>query len=73
MHELLRTNNIVRLEYIRSVLGEGGIETFVFDGHMSVTEGSIGILPRRLMVTDEDAERARTLMRSVGEEPGPEV
>lgn len=70
MQELLRTNDVVRLEYVRAVLGEEGIETFVFDGHMSITEGSIGILPRRLMVAQEDADRARTILREVGEELG---
>ncbi len=70
MEELLRTNDVVRLEYVRAVLGEEGIETFVFDGHMSITEGSIGILPRRLMVAQDDADRARTILREVGEEPG---
>ena len=72
VQELLRTNDVVRLEYVRAVLGEEGIETFVFDGHMSITEGSIGILPRRLMVTDDDADRARTILREVGEEIGPD-
>lgn len=72
MQELLRTNDVVRLEYVRAVLGEEGIESFVFDGHMSITEGSIGILPRRLMVAQEDAGRARTILREVGEELGPD-
>ena len=72
MQELLRTNDGGRLEYVRAVLGEEGIETFVFDGHMSITEGSIGILPRRLMVAQEDADRARTILREVGEEIGPD-
>ena len=68
MKEIVRTNDVVRLEYIRAVLGEEGIETFVFDGHMSVTEGSIGILPRRLMVAEPDAIRARSILRAAGEE-----
>lgn len=68
MEEILRTNDVVRLEYIRAVLGEEGIETFVFDGHMSVTEGSIGILPRRLMVAEPDADRARSILSAAGEE-----
>ncbi len=72
MQELLRTNDVVRLEYVRAVLGEEGIETFVFDGHMSITEGSIGILPRRLMVTDDDADRARRILREAGEELAPD-
>ena len=71
MEEILRTNDVVRLEYIRAVLGEEGIATFVFDGHMSVIEGSIGILPRRLMVAEPDADRARSILRTVGEEIDP--
>ncbi len=64
MQELLRTNDVVRLEYVRALLREEGIETFVFDDHMSITEGSIGILPRRLMVADPDIGRARAVLQT---------
>jgi hypothetical protein len=58
MREVLRTNDPVLLSFARSVLEAEGIEAIVFDDHMSVMEGSIGVLPRRLMVADEDGSRA---------------
>ena len=59
MIELLRTNDPVILSYIQAVLGDAGIPTFLFDSNMSIMEGSIGMLPRRLMIDDDDAARAR--------------
>lgn len=62
MKELLRTNNVVYISYAQAVLADAGIETLVFDGNMSIVEGSIGALPRRLMVADEDEAAARRLL-----------
>ena len=62
MKELIRTNNVVYLSFAQAVLKDAGIETLVFDGHMSNLEGSIGALPRRLMVADEDEAEARRLL-----------
>ncbi len=62
-------NDVVRLQFLRALLSDAGIETFVFDGHMSVTEGSIGILPQRLMVADEDERRAKAVLAEAGEGP----
>jgi hypothetical protein len=58
MKEVLRTNDLVLLSYATHVLAEAGIEAVVFDAHMSAVEGSIGAFPRRLMVQDEDINRA---------------
>jgi len=60
--ELLRTNDPVIISYIQAVLGDAGIETFLFDSNMSIMEGSIGMLPRRLMIDENDAERVRGLL-----------
>ena len=49
---------------------DGGIECFVLDQHMSVLEGSASAIPRRLIVLDEDAERARHILREAGELDG---
>lgn len=46
------------LNYAQAVLAEAGIEAIVFDNHTSVMEGSLGVLPRRLMVADDEASRA---------------
>jgi len=67
MIELMRLNDPVRLSYLIAVLKDGGIEAIVLDTHMSVLEGSLVAIPRRLMVSDENAETARRLLREVGE------
>lgn len=63
MKELLRTNNPVYLSFAEAVLKDAGIDCLVFDQNMSVMEGSIGVLPRRLMVPDAELERARQILR----------
>lgn len=68
MKELLRTNDIVKLSWLEALLADAGIESLVLDLHTSVLEGSIGILPRRLMVSEDDYLRARLLLRDAGEE-----
>lgn len=59
MEELLRSNDPVRLSFARHVLEAEGIGFLQFDDHMSVLEGSIGILPRRIMVASGDLAHAR--------------
>jgi hypothetical protein len=62
MLELLRTNDVVRLSWVQALLAEAGIEYVVLDQHTSLVEGSIGAIPRRLMVQDDDFDRARHLL-----------
>jgi hypothetical protein len=66
VHELVRTNNAVVISAIGALLDEAGIPYFVLDQNMSVLEGSIGILPRRMMVAEQHAEAARTLLANAG-------
>ena len=63
MEELLRTNDITVIAYVNAILTESGIDLFELDVNISVLEGSIGILPRRLMVRSDDLIKARQLMR----------
>lgn len=51
------------MSFATALLRGEGIECFEIDVHMSVLEGSIGILPRRLMVRDKDHFQARAVMR----------
>jgi len=67
MKELVRTNNAVLLSWLQTLLSQEGIESFVFDSHMSVLEGSANAIPRRLMVVDEDYDKARETMTEAGE------
>jgi hypothetical protein len=62
MKELLRTNNIVRLSWIQALLTDAGIGSVVLDQHTSLVEGSIGAIPRRLMVAERDHARALRLI-----------
>lgn len=62
MVELRRSNDLVYLSWARAVLKDGGVETILLDDHVSNVEGSIGAIPRRLMVADDDAPRARDIL-----------
>ena len=58
MKELLRTTDPTVIAFASALLDGEGIDAFTFDVHMSVLDGSLGILPRRLMVRDQDYARA---------------
>ncbi|MBH61730.1 MAG: hypothetical protein CL569_04635 [Alphaproteobacteria bacterium] len=62
MIELLRTNNPVLISWLQALLEDDGIEVIVLDSHMSVMEGSISAIPRRVMVHDDHILRARRLL-----------
>lgn len=68
MRELLRTNDVVKISWLQALLADAGIETVVLDQHTSIIEGSIGAIPRRLCVLDEDLSRARRVLEDAGEE-----
>jgi Putative prokaryotic signal transducing protein len=68
MKELLRTNDPVRLSWLQAVLADSGIDSLVFDHHTSLVEGSIGAIPRRLMVAEGDYRRARALLAAADKE-----
>ncbi|TIX62812.1 MAG: DUF2007 domain-containing protein [Mesorhizobium sp.] len=61
MIELIRTNDAVIISFVESLLRDAGIGCFVADQNMSVLDGSIGILPRRIMV-----EAARRILTDAG-------
>ena len=66
MRELLRTNDPTVIAFATALLQGEDIDCFAMDVHMSVLEGSIGVLPRRIMVRDGDLARARVVMRDNG-------
>ena len=65
MEELLRSNDPVWLSFVRHVLAEAGIDFLQFDEYMSALEGSVGAIPRRIMVLEEDLPRARLNLGNV--------
>lgn len=62
MKELLRTTDPVKMAMATALLEGEGITAFQMDVHMSVLEGSLGILPRRLMVHQRDAFLAKAIL-----------
>ena len=62
MKELLRSNNLVEISYLSSMLKSEGIEVHILDNNMSIIEGSGMAIPRRLMVSDTDFILAKTLL-----------
>lgn len=62
MQELMRTNDITLTALVRAILDDAGIPIFELDVNMSVLEGSIGILPRRIMVAERDYERVLRIL-----------
>jgi Putative prokaryotic signal transducing protein len=66
MREIVRTNDAVLITAIEALLKGAGIRHVVLDQNMSVLDGSIGMLPRRIVVDDDDASRARRLLTDAG-------
>jgi hypothetical protein len=64
--ELLRTNDLVLISRIETILRDAGLDFFVADQHMSAVEGSLGFLPRRVLVADDDSGAARAALAEAG-------
>lgn len=71
MRELLRTTDPTVIAFARVLLEGEGIMPFVLDVHMSILDGSTGILPQRMMVVDRDLFMARAIMRDNGIDTSP--
>ena len=66
MRELVRTNDLVLISAIEAFLTSANIQHVVLDQNMSVLEGSLGMLPRRILVDEDQADRARKLLQEAG-------
>jgi len=66
VRELVRTNDEVLLSAVKALLQSADIPHLVLDQNMSVLEGSLGILPRRILVAEEQLQSARRLLKDAG-------
>ncbi|MBX9619915.1 MAG: DUF2007 domain-containing protein [Hyphomicrobiales bacterium] len=66
MLELLRSNDPVLISAAQALLDAAEIGHFLFDQHASIVEGSLGVLPRRLMIDRDDETAARRLLTQAG-------
>jgi hypothetical protein len=66
MKELVRTNDAVLISFVEALMRDAGIAYLVADQNMSVLDGSLGILPRRIMVDADEIERAKKILADAG-------
>ena len=66
MIELMRTNDPVLLSFVEALMRDAGLTVFVADRNMSVIEGSLGVLPRRVMVAEDELDDARRVLMEAG-------
>ena len=66
MEELIRTNNPVTISFVEALMRDAGIGTFVADQNMSIIEGSIGAIPKRLLVESDRFEQAKRIVKDAG-------
>jgi len=65
LEEVFRTNDLVKLSYIKHLLSEEGIEPFVLDEHTAMIDGRGPMVPIRITVRSDLADRARYVLREV--------
>jgi len=66
LRELVRTNDLVLISAVGALLDGANIHHMVLDQNMSIVEGSLGLLQRRILVNDEDNHAARRLLTDAG-------
>jgi hypothetical protein len=66
VRELVRTNDIVLVSAVGALLDGANIHHLVLDQNMSIIEGSLGVLPRRILVHEDDNRQARQLLSDAG-------
>jgi len=66
LRELVRTNDIVLVSAVGALLDGANIHHLVLDQNMSIIEGSLGVLPRRILVHEDDNRAARQVLSDAG-------
>ncbi|MCB1453657.1 MAG: DUF2007 domain-containing protein [Rhizobiaceae bacterium] len=66
MIELVRTNDPVVISFIEALMRDAKISFLVADQNMSIVEGSLGILPRRVLVDESDLAQAKRILQDAG-------
>tara|TARA_X000001036_G_C20501837_1_gene734191 strand:+ start:81 stop:293 length:213 start_codon:yes stop_codon:yes gene_type:complete len=66
MEVILQTTDITQIPFVKMLLSSEGIQPFVFDENMSFLEGSINVLPIRVMVLSKDYADAQMILKQNG-------
>jgi hypothetical protein len=62
----MRTNDVVLVSAVGALLDGANIHHLVLDQNMSVIEGSLGVIPRRILVHEDDNVQARRVLTDAG-------
>ena len=65
MKEIIRTNNLIKISKIQSILNSANIRNILMDEHTSTVEGSINAIQKRIMVSDSDYKASKQLIRDI--------
>ena len=63
MKELIRTNDLILISRIHSILNDSAIQCELLDTHASIIEGSINAIQKRIVVSNDDFERSLRLIQ----------
>ncbi len=63
MREVLRSNDAVLLSFVEVLLRDAGLNPQLVDQHVSAIEGSIGALPRRILIDADELAQARRILK----------
>lgn len=63
MRELFRSNDAVLLSFVESLFNDAGVAHVIVDGNMSIMEGSLGVLPRRMLVSEDQWNQALRILK----------
>ena len=63
MKELFRSNDVVLLSFVQAILSDAGVVHQIADENMSIMEGSLGVLPKRVLVADDELAQARRILK----------
>ncbi len=66
MKELMRTNDLVLISAVEAMLKSEEFNYFIADQFTSAAEGSLGFLPRRIMVPEDEFDQARLMLTEAG-------
>jgi hypothetical protein len=70
--EVARSTDPVRLSFLTALLADGGVTAILFDTHASIVQGSLGAIPQRLMVVEDEYDSAVVILKTAGEWHEPE-
>ena len=65
MKELIRTNDLILIAQIQSILNDADIKSELLDSHASIMEGSINAIQKRIVVSNNDFIRSRKLIQDL--------